>query len=455
MGKKLPKPDKSGKVLIVSAAVTSVRTDQFSFFTPETVQFEPRSKMKKLDLQAFRECPRLKSFCIPRTVEILGQGWPWHFGEPFAMESITFAPQSKLRIIHDYAFCDFPAVKSITIPASVVTMTGLTFQCSGIQTIKIAKGNTKFQNSGKFVVNTKGDCLVRYSSTDSQVMVGDDISKLDKGCFSSCDWVSAVEFSSRSKIRQIPEQAFELCQALESLCVPAAVETLEHRALAHCGRLRAISFASGSKLKEIGKAALCECYMLESISVPQSVATLGADCFRCCFSLKTVILAANSVLATIGHCTFCGCFALKSLFLPSSIMRIAEKGFLDCDSLEIVQFASPSRIRELLDLPPHGGPIDVPDSVELLVLSGDSQGRSGWILNFGVESRLSQVRIMAHCFLSTDADQMPMFGNARIERDLRTLCGWGIVSRCHVKCGRLCPGRITSRLIANELKIMC
>jgi hypothetical protein len=416
MGKKLPTLDISGKVIIVPAGVTSVRSGQFSFATPETVEFEPGSMMKKLALQAFRDCPRLKSFCIPRTVEILGEGWPWHFGEPFAMQSITFEPDSQLRIIHNYTFCDFPAVKSIIIPASVVTMTGLAFHESGIQTIAIAKGNAKFRNSGKFVVNAKGDCLVRYSSADPEVFIGDDIRKLDQGCFSSCQWVMAIEFSARSRIRQIPQEAFELCNGLVSLCLPASVETLGRLAFARCGHLCTITFAPGSQLKEIGPHAFSKCYELQSIAVPPFVSTLDEGCFERCFSLTNVVFAANSVLSTIGDRAFSGCFSLASLCLPASLTRIAEKSFLDCDLLTMVGFEAPSRIRELLDLPPHAGPIDVPDSVEELVLSGDSDGRSGWHLIFGLESRLCRVQIMAHCFLSSKSGETTLWGSARIER---------------------------------------
>jgi hypothetical protein len=128
-----------------------------------------------------------------------------------------------------------------------------------------------------------------------------------------------------------------------------------------------------------------------------------------------VLFAANSVLTTIADRAFSGCFELKSLCVPASVTRIAEKCFLDCNFLTIVQFAAPSRIRELLDLPPHVGPIDVPDSVEELVLSGDSDGRSGWTLNFGPESRLRRIQIMPYCFITTQSGEHILSGNAWIE----------------------------------------
>jgi hypothetical protein len=304
--------------------------------------------MKTLDLQKFRKYPSLKVFRVPPNIEILGKGWPWFMGSPFGIETIIFQPRSKLRIVHDYAFCGLDLVKSITIPASVVTMTGLSFEYSGIRKIEIAKANAKFRNQGNLVVNTKGNCLVRYAGVEQEVTGGDEITKLDKGCFSSCDWITAIHFDSRCKIRQIPQSTFELCQRLESMIVPASVEAVGRVGFSHCSRIRTVSFAPGSKLKEIEPYAFGMCYLLESILFPPSLATIGEGCFECCINLGTVGFTPDSILSALKAYTFDGCFALRSLFLPSSITRIAEKCF--------VRVAVPdSRIaRSPAALCPHG-----------------------------------------------------------------------------------------------------
>jgi hypothetical protein len=414
---RLPKFANSGKLLIIPASITSLKTDDCGSERVQEVQFEPNSKMKTLDLQQFRPFPSLKSLTIPATVEILGKGWLALIGNPVGLETLTFAPGSRLRILNEYAFCGCDFLKSIVIPASVVKMTGRSFEYSGIRTIEIAKGNTKFRKMGDYVVNTKGNCLVRYAGFDHEVTIGDEITKLDQGCFSGCDWISAIHFGSHSKIREIPPGAFELCRRLESLWVPASIESLGRLSFGQCSRLRTVSFAAGSKLMEIEAHAFYACYRLESISLPPSLATIGSHCFDCCFNLTSVIFAPKSVVSKLHQYTFQGCFALKSLTLPASLTRIAEKCFLDCDSLVTVSFASPSRIRDLLDLPPYCGPTDIPDSVENLVLSGGTDGRSGWLLNFGLQSRLRRITIMAHCFLSTEPHSPTYESSARFERD--------------------------------------
>jgi hypothetical protein len=53
--------------------------------------------------------------------------------------------------------------------------------------------------------------------------------------------------------------------------------------------------------------------------------------------------------------------------LPSSVESVGLLSFIYCRALSSLSFASPSHLRELLDLPPWlSGLVSIPDSVEVL-----------------------------------------------------------------------------------------
>jgi hypothetical protein len=63
---------------------------------------------------------------------------------------------------------------------------------------------------------------------------------------------------------------------------------------------------------------------------------------------------------------------LTSMVLPSSVEASGDECFIGSDSLSSLAFSSPSRLRELLDLPLQlSGFVSIPDSVEILSLSVD------------------------------------------------------------------------------------
>jgi hypothetical protein len=89
---------------------------------------------------------------------------------------------------------------------------------------------------------------------------------------------------------------------------------------------------------------------------------------------------------------FADCSALSSLSIPPLVEFIGTGCFADCNSLSILRFGSPTRIRELLDLPPCWfGFHQIPDSVEQLEFKPVCPFGQHCVLTFGHESNLERV----------------------------------------------------------------
>ena len=99
--------------------------------------------------------------------------------------------------------------------------------------------------------------------------------------------------------------------ALTSIEIPASVESIEACAFRNCTQLTAISFEENSMLKLIGggyyyssggwirKGAFCGCTSLNTIKIPANVETIEATAFTGCSTLHKVTFATGSQLKII------------------------------------------------------------------------------------------------------------------------------------------------------------
>lgn len=99
--------------------------------------------------------------------------------------------------------------------------------------------------------------------------------------------------------------------ALTSIEIPASVESIEACAFRNCTQLTAISFEENSMLKLIGggyyyssggwirKGAFCGCTSLNTIKIPANVETIEATAFTGCSTLHKVTFETGSQLKII------------------------------------------------------------------------------------------------------------------------------------------------------------
>lgn len=208
--------------------------------------------------------------------------------------------------------------------------------------------------------------------------------------------LTRIHFAPQAQIRVIEPCAFCECSNLESIIIPASVDCLDDEAFADCISLASIAFSLSSRLSRIGKCAFDSCEDLISIVIPSSVQILDNNCFQDCPRLEEIRFCRESILARIGDGAFQFCLALTKCIVPGSVEYIGKDCFEGCGSLSIFRIASPSRLRELLSLPPFlCGSLAIPDSVEVLkfrITPCTRQDRSGrCTLTFGRESRLHEI----------------------------------------------------------------
>jgi hypothetical protein len=382
--------DSNSKAIVIPASITVLTKESFQNASGvESITFEVRSRLRRLETGTFSLCSSLKSICIAASVEFIGRGCFARTPDSPASISIEFDKASQLREIEPGAF-DGCSLSAICIPASVETMTGASLP-RGPHDIMLSPGNEHFGQRRGFLMDLKHHCALRYLGSESKVRIPDQTEKIDENCF-ACLEVRYVEFGSILNLSSMESEAFCEC-GLMAITIPSSVTFLGRRCFYRCWSLRRVAFRSGSKLKCISDEVFRYCRSLASIILPSTVRTIGDGCFSYCWDIVTPPLQGDSEVSRIGGRAFESCSALKSLFLPGSVEFIGENCFEGCEWLSNLAFASPSLLRELRDLPSAlSGFVSVPDSVEFLGSFGSLKPGCDQVLSFGVDSRLSEIR---------------------------------------------------------------
>jgi len=232
-----------------------------------------------------------------------------------------------------------------------------------------------------------------YCSALKRITIPSSVTTIGTGAFSDCVFKTAGPIGSGCDYEfgwttAIPDFAFELCSALESITLPDSITTIGHTAFGRCSSLKSITipnslttigisaFKGCSALKgitipdgvvSIGSEAFTDCSILKDITIPNSVTTVGNYAFvRCAFKtagpigsgcdfefgwtsaipnnafsgsslLESIILPDG--LTSIGSGVFYDCNSLKSIDIPHSVTSIGKYAFRYCSNLENVSFA--------------------------------------------------------------------------------------------------------------------
>jgi hypothetical protein len=283
-------------------------------------------------------------------------------------------------------------VQSFWILTEIV---GGTFSRSGIREIVIEPGNRHFVVFDHFLMDFARICVIQYFGRESDLIIPSEIEILRTNSFAFVDPLEIVKFTPGSKIRSIETEAFFGCDSLSSICIPASVDFMGNNCFGGCGSLSVVQFEPGSKLRRIGKNSFAGCRLLRAITIPSSVQILECYCFMGCSKLETAMFLSDSELVCLDESAFAGCTTLSSLFILLSVEFIGIDCFANCNSLSLLRFESPTRIRELLDLPPCWiGFHSIPDSVEHLGFEPVCRAGQHCVLTFSDESNLANLVLL-------------------------------------------------------------
>ena len=240
----------------------------------------------------------------------------------------------------------------------------------------------------------KGGILQKYRGTSENVVIPDNIKRIDAKAFERCDFIKNIYIPN--SVVSIGECAFSYCKGLVEIIIPNSVTSIGREAFAFCQDLSKITISN--RIKKIGSNAFdgcnklvsvhimdifawCNidfseynsnplsyahqlyfngtlltdlvipnnvtkirenafsyCESLSSVVIPDSVTSIGDQAFCACTNLVEVAMA-NGV-TDIGKRAFAFCTNLATATIPKSVVRIGESAFEECTALEYFEVSN-------------------------------------------------------------------------------------------------------------------
>ncbi|MDE6083648.1 MAG: leucine-rich repeat domain-containing protein [Muribaculaceae bacterium] len=291
----------------------------------------------EIDSGAFWLCIGLTSVTIPGSVEYISDG------AFYGCEGLTSVIISEGVKVIDGAFSRCDGLTSVTIPASVTRLIGNPFVfCSNLEEILVEEGNKHYCSEGGVVYDFYKTTLIACPG-------------------------AIKEYNFPSTVMIIDGEAFDGCNSMTSITIPASEISIPYNIFGYCKNLEEILVEDGNKqycsengiLYDIDKTILIACPgAIKECNIPNSVTVIGGLAFSNCINMKSITIPSNvksidtrafegselnSVtipegVESIGYGAFYVCRSLTSVIIPESVTEIGEYAFWECISLGSVTY---------------------------------------------------------------------------------------------------------------------
>ena len=192
--------------------------------------------------------------------------------------------------------------------------------------------------------------LVRYSGSETTVVIPDGVTGIGYPAFSNCTGLTSVEIPASvtsigycafegctgltevkipDGVTKIGNYAFSMCTGLTSVTIPGSVTDIWGGAFSGCTGLASVTISDG--VTSITDYAFDGCTSLTEVTIPNSVTGIGGRAFYGCTGLTEVTIP-NSV-TSIGFYAFYGCTGLTEVTIPDGVTSIESNAFEGCTSL--------------------------------------------------------------------------------------------------------------------------
>ena len=256
-------------------------------------------------------CTSLTSVTLPETLVALR---PYAFRYCSALTQITL-PNS-LREIAYYVFEDCIALTALQIPAGVTSIEeSVVSGCNALTSLTVDENNTVYHSTNNCVINTSNKALVMGCSIS---VIPDYVEEIYDRAFNRCDGLTSVTLPA--SLTKLGASAFEQCNNLTSLTVDPA---------------NSVFYSTGNCVIEKATGKLV-CVAPEFV-LPNDGSITSMEGWI--FDHRTFEeFTLPEGLVSISQCAFQGCRNLKTLTIPASVTQIDRSAFQNCTNLTTVNF---------------------------------------------------------------------------------------------------------------------
>jgi hypothetical protein len=224
---------------------------------------------------------------------------------PAAKVDMVYAIPATIDSIFNYAFYLNPHLLEVTIPASVASITSMSFSnCNNLVAIEVDETNPYYSDIDDVLFNKSQSLLIKFPAA------------------------SVTEYEIPESVTHIGDYAFGSSTQLTSVSFPEALTTIGNSSFSGCTGLTSISLSE--ELTTIGDYAFINC-AFDSINIPASVYSIGEAAFNNCKMLKKITIPAGVDSIFLG--TFFDCIGMTEITLPSTLVYFHPTAMNGCSNL--------------------------------------------------------------------------------------------------------------------------
>ena len=267
-------------------------------------------------------------------------------------------------------FKEFKKLKTLEIPATVVSISDTTFVgCTTLQKITVAENNPKYASKNGNLYTKDGKELIQFAvgSSLTKITIGADLLKINEYAFMGCTNLEKIvvdknnpNYRSSNGTLYTKDGSVLLVYAAgnpeESFEVPSTVISIAPLAFYNCKNLKTltIGFVGSSKVEPEytdfkyifgttldDKATVPE--NIKEVIIKEGVTAIVDEAFKDCVDIEKIVLP--STVTSIGASAFSGCKKLNDIKIPAAVETIGKSAFLNCES--ITEITIPDGIKEV------------------------------------------------------------------------------------------------------------
>ncbi|MDY0063592.1 MAG: leucine-rich repeat protein [Bacilli bacterium] len=301
----------------------------------------------------------LKTIAVPGSITLIDR---YGFANSSYLKNITFASDSSLSTIEDFAFYRCTSLKTVILPNGLTVIGEQSFAyCSALTTLFIPDSVTSIQ----IIPFKESNILTVYTSASEEAAGWYAFSQ--PIVFDIDSFHTNNQFLYAASLNEIIIMENLNPDGLVHLIIPAQIDSLPVKAIANyafynCETLQTLEFESSSVLESIGSYAFADCINLNpgafpttlmefgdaafaytaisSLTVGNEVIWIGNKAFEGSL-LENLTFETNSSLESIGESAFDGTL-VTSIHLPKSVMEIGYRAFSFMPNLTTFTFEDDS-----------------------------------------------------------------------------------------------------------------
>lgn len=267
---------------------------------------------------AFEKCTSLQSVKIPDGIQYIANA---AFSDCTSLKEVQIG--NSVSSIKGSAFFGCTSLTSVFIPASVHTIGNNVFtRCTALSSIEVDENNEAYASQDGALFNKEKTTLIYCPSA-----------------------LKNKDFTIPDGVIKIEKVALSESKNLNSLYIPASLETIKSSGIENCTNLVSIevnennaNFCSQDGVLFNKDKTVLYVYPAKSqgvsYTVPDTVTEIGSKAFNQCANLNEAALSSN--MTKVGLYTFYGCTQMQKIIVPESITSMDSKAFAGCPAEMVI-----------------------------------------------------------------------------------------------------------------------